>query len=85
MKIFRNKDYSNFYEPYFELNSDITTRDRDGVLKTFSGLMKIIFPDEVFTKEEVEEVLKFSIEMRKRVKDQILKLMKHLLRSILVM
>ena len=36
--------------------------------------MKIIFPDEVFTKEEVEEVLKFSIEMRKRVKDQILKI-----------
>ena len=85
LKIFRNKDYSNFYEPYFELNSDITTRDRDGVLKTFSGLMKIICPDEVFKKEEVEEVLKFSIEMRKRVKDQILKLMKHLLRSILVM
>ena len=74
LKIFRNKDYSNFYEPYFELNSDITTRDRDGVLKTFSGLMKIIFPDEVFKKEEVEEVLKFSIEMRKRVKDQILKI-----------
>jgi len=74
LKIFRNKDYSNFYETYFELNSDITTRDRDGVLKTFSGLMKIIFPDEVFTKEEVEEVLKFSIEMRKRVKDQILKI-----------
>ena len=74
LKIFRNKDFSNLYEPYFELNSDITTRDRDGVLKTFSGLMKIIFPNEKYTKEEVDEILKFSIEMRKRVKDQILKI-----------
>jgi ATP-dependent Lon protease len=74
LKYFRNFDYSHHYKPDFELNSDITTRDRDGILKTFSGLMKIIFPHEKFEKSEVEEILQLSIEMRKRVKDQLLKI-----------
>jgi len=74
LKHFRNKDFSNFYQAYFELNSDVTTRDRDGVHKTFSGLMKILFPHETFDKREVEELLKLSVEVRKRVKDQILKI-----------
>ena len=42
---FRNHDYSHRYEHYFELSSDISTRDRDGIHKTFSGLMKILFPE----------------------------------------
>jgi len=74
LKYFRNFDFSHHYKPGFELNSDITTRDRDGILKTFSGLMKIIFPHEKFEKSEVEEILQLSIEMRKRVKDQLLKI-----------
>jgi ATP-dependent Lon protease len=74
LKYFRNLDFSHHYKPDFELNSDITTRDRDGILKTFSGLMKIIYPHEKFEKVESEEILQFSIEMRKRVKDQLLKI-----------
>ena len=74
LKHFRNLDFSNCYKPLFELNSDITTRDRDGILKTFSGLMKIIYPHEKYEKSDAEEILKLSIEMRKRVKDQLLKI-----------
>ncbi len=44
LRSFRNHDYSHKYADYFTLLSDISTRDRDGINKTFSGLMKILFP-----------------------------------------
>ena len=70
----RSQDFSQSYREHFELNAEITTRDRDGVQKTFSGLMKVIFPNNVCTKPEVEELLTFAIEGRRRVKEQLLKL-----------
>ena len=74
MKYLRNYDYSNEYKETMELSSDISTRDRDGINKTFSGLMKIIYPNKVATYEEKEELLKFAMEGRKRVKDQLLRI-----------
>lgn len=74
LKHLRNEDYSNYYQQYFTLSKDISTRDRDGIHKTFSGLMKILYPSGEATKEEIEELLRFSIEGRKRVKDQLLRL-----------
>lgn len=74
LKYLRNYDYSNEYKDVLELSSDISTRDRDGINKTFSGLMKIIYPNKVATSEEKEELLKFAMEGRKRVKDQIVRL-----------
>lgn len=74
LKALRNFDYSNEYKQALELSSDISTRDRDGIRKTFSGLMKIIFPHKKATNEEIEELLKFAMEGRKRVKDQILRI-----------
>ena len=74
LKSLRNSDFSHAYQKYFELNAEITTRDRDGVHKTFSGLMKLLYPEAVCTKEEVRELMTFAIEGRKRVKDQLLKL-----------
>lgn len=74
LKKFRNEDFSHLYTKYFELHSDISTRDKDAILKTFSGLMKILFPNQDATKEEIEAVLKFAIEGRKRIKDQLLKI-----------
>jgi ATP-dependent Lon protease len=59
---------------YFELSSDISTRDRDGVHKTFSGLMKLLFPTGEAAQEEVEELLKLALEGRKRVKDQLMRI-----------
>ena len=70
----RNRDYSDRYKPDFSPSSDeIATRHRDAVNKLFSGLMKVLFPDGEQTIEETAEILKFSIECRKRVKDQLMR------------
>ena len=74
LRSLRNHDYSDRYKELFSLSSDISTRDRDGINKTFSGLMKILFPHGGATKEEVEELLRFAIEGRKRVKDQLMRI-----------
>lgn len=74
LRAFRNQDFSDRYQQMFTLSSDISTRDRDGINKTFSGLMKILFPHGETNEEEIEEILKFSIEGRKRVKDQLMRM-----------
>jgi ATP-dependent Lon protease len=74
LKSMRSQDYSDRYQQYFTLSPDISTRDRDGIHKTFSGLMKILYPAGDATREEIEEILRFSIEGRKRIKDQILRI-----------
>jgi ATP-dependent Lon protease len=74
LKSMRDQDYSDRYTQHFTLSPDISTRDRDGIQKTFSGLMKILYPHGAATPEEIEESLRFSIEGRKRVKDQILRI-----------
>ncbi|MAT43661.1 MAG: TIGR02688 family protein [Anaerolineaceae bacterium] len=70
----RDRDYSRLYENNIEISSDISTRDRDGIHKTFSGLMKILFPHQEATPEEIEWVLRFAMEGRKRVKDQLMRI-----------
>ncbi len=70
----RNQDFSDRYQKYFSLSKDIATRDRDGINKTFSGLMKLLYPNGDAKHEEIEEVLHFAIEGRKRVKDQLLRI-----------
>ncbi len=74
LRSLRNHDYSDRYTEYFSLSSDISTRDRDGINKTFSGLMKILFPHGGASKDEIEKLLKFAIEGRKRVKDQLMRI-----------
>ena len=71
---FRNHDFSDLYQNFFDLNPDISTRDRDGINKTFSGLMKIIFPHGEASHDEIEEIFNFAIEGRKRVKDQLMRI-----------
>ncbi len=70
----RSDDHSDRYKDSFQLSSDISTRDRDGINKTFSGLMKILFPGGGASNEEVEELLRLAIEGRKRVKDQLMRI-----------
>ena len=74
LRSMRSTDYSDRYQQHFTLGSDISTRDRDGIHKTFSGLMKLIYPEGEATPAEIEELLRFAIEGRKRVKDQILRI-----------
>ena len=74
LRSLRDHDYSDRYAEHFSLSADISTRDRDGIKKTFSGLMKILFPGGGASKKEVEELLRFSVEGRKRVKDQLMRI-----------
>ncbi|MEV0466519.1 BREX system Lon protease-like protein BrxL [Nocardia tengchongensis] len=74
LKSMRSQDYSDRYQQTFTLSPDISTRDRDAIHKTFSGLMKVLYPGGEATTEEIEEILRFAVEGRKRVKDQILRI-----------
>ena len=74
LKFLRSHDFSDRYQKYFTLSEDISTRDRDGINKTFSGLMKILYPQGEATESELEELLRAAIEGRKRVKDQLLRI-----------
>ena len=70
----RSEDFSQLYRKHIELSADLTTRDRDGIQKTFSGLVKLLHPSGQCSVEEERELLHFAIECRKRVKDHILQL-----------
>jgi ATP-dependent Lon protease len=70
----RSHDYSQFYHDYFELSADISTRDRTSIEKTFSGLVKVLYPHGELSRDEAEELLRFAIEGRKRVKDQLMRI-----------
>jgi len=74
LRSLRNHDYSDRYQEHFSLSSDISTRDRDGINKTFSGMIKILFPHGGASQEEIEELLRFAIEGRKRFKDQLMRI-----------
>jgi ATP-dependent Lon protease len=74
LRSLRSHDFSDRYKSKFRLSDDISTRDRDGINKTFSGLMKILFPQGEATDAEIEAILRVAIEGRKRVKDQLLRI-----------
>lgn len=74
LRSLRSHDFSDRYKGLFNLSEEISTRDRDGINKTFSGLMKILFPSGEATDAEIEDVLRTAIEGRKRVKDQLLRI-----------
>lgn len=74
LKSLRSHDFSDHYKKFFDLSEDISTRDRDGINKTFSGLMKILYPQGEASESEIEDLLRTAIEGRKRVKDQLLRI-----------
>ncbi|MFB5296605.1 protease Lon-related BREX system protein BrxL [Enterococcus faecalis] len=74
MRELRKTTYSDAIDNYFKLGSQLNQRDTIAVKKMFSGLIKLVYPHGEFGKEEVEKVLKFSIEMRRRVKEQLKKI-----------
>jgi len=71
LKEMRNSDYSNLIEKYVEFDKSLTKRDKMAINKTFSGLVKIVYPDLKFTEKEALEMIDFAVEGRKRVKDQL--------------
>jgi len=74
LKSLRSSSAVSDIEKYFSLGSQLNSRDEKAVRKTCSGLIKILFPDRKYTKENIEEILKFSLEMRRRVKEQLKKM-----------
>lgn len=74
LKELRKEDHMQSYRQFFELSDTITTRDKDGIAKTFSGLVKVIFPHGEFSEKEVLDLFDFAIENRKRVKQQLIKI-----------
>lgn len=74
LKELRKEDYMKSYQEYFTLSDSITTRDKTAIEKTFSGLVKVIYPNGKFSEAEAKELLDFAIEGRKRVKNQLRKM-----------
>ena len=70
----RKYDFTNSFANYFALNDNYNTRDDTAVRRTFSGMAKLIYPDEEMTKEECRELLEYCIECRRRVKEQLRKM-----------
>jgi ATP-dependent Lon protease len=74
LKHLRTEDFTGAYKEHFEVVSEVSTRDQTGFEKTFSGLMKILYPAGGATPAEVEELLAFSMEARRRVREHILRI-----------
>ena len=70
-KEMRRKDFTHHIDRYFRFNSDFNKRDEIAVRKTFSGLAKLLFPDEAMDKDDVRWLLDYAIEGRRRVKEQL--------------
>ena len=70
----RKEQYGDALDKYFRLGSNLNQRDTIAVRKMVDGLVKLVYPDGEFTKEQLEEILKLALEMRRRVKEQLKKL-----------
>ena len=70
----RKEQYGDAIDQYFRLGKNLNQRDTIAVRRMVDGYLKLMYPDGNFTKEDVEEILQISLEMRRRVKEQLKKL-----------
>lgn len=70
----RKEQYGDALDKYFRLGKNLNQRDTIAVRKIVGGYVKLLYPDGEFTKEQLEEILVFALEMRRRVKEQLKKL-----------
>ena len=70
----RKEQYGDALDEYFRLGRNLNQRDTIAVRKMVGGLVKLMYPDGVYTKEQLEEILQLALEMRRRVKEQLKKL-----------
>ncbi len=70
----RKDQQSDAIDKYFKLGTNLNQRDTIAVRKMVSGLVKLVYPDGEYTKEDLEEILRIALEMRRRVKEQLKKL-----------
>lgn len=70
----RKEQYGDALDKHFRLGKNLNQRDTIAVRKMVGGFVKLLYPDGEFTKEQLEEILQISLEMRRRVKEQLKKL-----------
>ena len=70
----RKEQYGDVLDKYFRIGKNLNQRDTIAVRKIVGGYVKLLYPDGEFTKEQIEEILVFALEMRRRVKEQLKKL-----------
>lgn len=70
----RKEQYGDVLDQYFRLGKNLNQRDTIAVRKMVGGLVKLIYPDGTYTRQELEEILQLALEMRRRVKEQLKKL-----------
>lgn len=70
----RKEQYGDVFDKYFRLGKNLNQRDTIAVRKMVGVFLKLLYPNGEFTKEQLEEVLQISLEMRRRVKEQLKKL-----------
>lgn len=74
MRELRKEQYGDALDKYFRLGKNLNQRDTIAVRKMVGGLLKLIYPDGEFSKEDLEEILILTLEMRRRVKEQLKKI-----------
>ena len=74
MKEMRKEQFTDACDKYFRFGSNLNQRDVIAVRKMISGFTKLLYPDGAFTKEDMAEIITVSLEMRRRVKEQLKKL-----------
>lgn len=67
----RNNDFSSDLNHFVKFSGTLSERDHLAIRKTFSGMVKLLYPDGKYTDEEALEIIEFAAECRKRVKDQL--------------
>lgn len=70
----RKEQYGDALDRYYHLGKNLNQRDTIAVRRTVDGLLKLVYPDGEFSKEDLEEILQIALEMRRRVKEQLKKL-----------
>lgn len=74
MRELRKEQCGDALDKYYCLGKNLNQRDTIAVRKMVGGFIKLLYPDGEYTKEQLEEILKISLEMRRRVKEQLKKL-----------
>jgi len=74
MREMRKEQFSDALDQFYKLGANLNQRDVIAVRKMTSGFVKLLYPDGVFTKGEMAEILKIALEMRRRVKEQLKKI-----------
>lgn len=70
----RKRNFSDAINKYFKIGNNLNQRDTIAVKRTVSGLLKLLYPNGEFDREDVEEVLRYAMEARRRVKEQLKKI-----------